>query len=58
MFQLQVANDHKRPVNVYSRDPNDGHSSAKTVNVAVGHQDPQISQKFILMINQTIALMA
>ena len=32
----------------------DGHRSAKTVNDAVGYQDPQSCQRFILMINQAL----
>ena len=36
-----VIHDHNRPVNVYSYDPKDSHSSAKTVDAAVGYQDPQ-----------------
>ena len=40
--------------NVYSYDPNDGHRSAKTDDAAVGYQDPQSGQTFILMINQAI----
>ena len=35
-----VIHDHKRPVNIYSYDPKDGHRSTKTVDVAVGYQDP------------------
>ena len=51
-----VIHDHNRPVNVYSYDPKDGHRSAKTVDAAVGYQDPQSGQKFILMINQAICI--
>ena len=47
-----IIHDLNRPVNVYSYDPKDGHSSAKTVDAAVGHQEPQSGQKFILMKNQ------
>ena len=36
-----VVCDHNRPVNVYSCDLKDGHRSAKTVDAAVGYQDPQ-----------------
>ena len=43
-----------RPVNVSSYDPKGGHRSAKTVDAAVGYQDPQSSQKFILIMNQAI----
>ena len=49
-----VIHDHDRPVNVYSYDSKDGHKSAKTVDAAVGYQDPQSGQKFILVINQAI----
>ena len=51
-----VIHDLNRPVNVYSYDPKDGHRSTKTVNTAVGYQDPQRGQKFILMINQAILI--
>ena len=33
-----------------------GHRSAKTVDVAVGYQDQQSGQKFILIINQAICI--
>ena len=46
-----VIHNHKRPVNVYSYDPKDGHKRAKTVNPTVGYQDPQIKQEYILMKN-------
>ena len=49
-----VIHDHNRPDNVYSYDPNDGHRNAKTVNAAVGYQDPQSGWKFILVINQAL----
>ena len=49
-----VIHNHNRPVNVYSYDPKDGYRNAKTVDVAVGYQDPQSGQKFILIINQAI----
>ena len=49
-----VIHNHNRPVNVYSYNPKDGHRCSKTVNAAVGYQDPQSGQKFILMINQAI----
>ena len=45
-----VLHDHNRPVIVYSY-KKDGHRSAKTVDAAVGYQDPQCAQKYILMIN-------
>ena len=48
-----VIYDHYRPVNVYHYDPKYGHRSAKTVDAAVGYQDPKSGQKFIL-INQAI----
>ena len=51
-----VLHDQNRQVNVYSYDPKDGHRSAKTVDAAVGYQDPQSGQKFILMINQAICI--
>ena len=51
-----VIHDHNRPINVYSYDLNDGHRSAKTVDAAVGYQDPQNGQKFILMITKLFAL--
>ena len=51
-----VIHDHSRPVNVYSYDPKDGHRSTKTVDAAVGYQDQQSGQKFILMINQAICI--
>ena len=44
-----VINDHNKPVNVCSFDPKDVNRSAKTFNAAVGYQDPQSEQKFILM---------
>ena len=43
-------------VNVYSYDPTDVNISVKTVDAAVGYQDSQSSQKFILMINQDICI--
>ena len=46
--------DLNGPVNVYSYDTKDGHRSAKTVDAAVGYQDPQSGHEFILMINQAI----
>ena len=49
-----VIHDHNGPVNVYSYNPKDGHRSAKTVDAAVGCQDPQSGQKSIIMINQAI----
>ena len=49
--------DHIRPVNGYSYYPKDGHRNAKTVDAAIGYQDPQSGMKFNLMINQAIALM-
>ena len=49
-----VIHDHNRPVNVYSYDTKDGHRSAKTVDAAVGYQDPQSGQKFILVINTAV----
>ena len=42
-----VIHDHNRPVNIYSYDLKDGHRSTKTVDAAVGYQDPQKEQKFI-----------
>ena len=33
--------DHDRLVNIDSYNPKDGHRSAKTVDAAVGYQDPQ-----------------
>ena len=51
-----VIHDYNRPVNVYSYDPKDCHRSAKTVDATVGYQDPQIGQKFILVINQAICI--
>ena len=51
-----VIHDHDRPVNVYSYDPKHGHRSTKTVDAAVGYQDPQSGQKPILMINQAICI--
>ena len=51
-----VIHNHNRPGNVYSYDPKDGHKSAKTVDATVGYQDPQSSQRFILMINQPIPI--
>ena len=48
--------DYNRPVNVYSYDPKDGHRSTKTVDATVGYQDPNSSQKFILMIDQAICI--
>ena len=48
--------DHNRPVNVYSYDPKYGCKSAKTVDATVGYQDPWISQKFILVINQAMCI--
>ena len=47
-----VIHDHNRPVNIYCYDPKDGHRSAQTVDGAVGYQDLQSGQKFILMIKQ------
>ena len=47
-----VIHDHNRPVNMYNYDPKDENRSAKTVDAAVGYQDLQNGQKFILMINQ------
>ena len=47
-----VIHDHNRPINVYIYDPKDDHRSAKTVNAAVGYQEPQSRQKFSLMVNQ------
>ena len=51
-----IIHDHNGPVNVYSYDPKDGHRRAKTVDAAVGNQDPQSGQKFILMIDQAICI--
>ena len=52
-----VIHDHYRPVNdVYSYNPKDDYRSAKTVDAAVGFQDPQSGQKFILTINQAICI--
>ena len=51
-----VNHHHDKPVNVYHYDPKDGHRSAKTVNAAVGYQDPHSRQKFILMINHAICI--
>ena len=46
--------EHNKPVNVYSYDPNNDYRSAKTVDAAVGYQDVQSGEKYILMINQAI----
>ena len=51
-----VVHHLNRPVNVYSYDPRDDHRSAKPVDAAVGYQDPQSIQKFVLMINQSICI--
>ena len=51
-----VIHNPNRPVNVYSYDPKDGHRSTKTVDAAVGYQDVQSGQKFILMMNQAIQI--
>ena len=51
-----VIHDDSRSVNVYSYDHKDGQRSAKTVDAAVGYQDPQSGQKFILMISQAICI--
>ena len=51
-----VIHNCNRPVHVYSYDPKDGHRRAKTVDAAVGYQDPQNGQKVILMITQTICI--
>ena len=40
-----VIHNHNRPVNVYSFDPKDGHRSTKTVDAAVGYQNPQSGKK-------------
>ena len=53
---FSIIHVHNRPVNVFSYDPIDGHRSAKTVDTAVGHQDPQSGHKFIIMINQAICI--
>ena len=49
-----VIHDHNGPVNVYSYDPKDRHRSAKTVDVILGYQDPQIRWVYILMMNKNI----
>ena len=49
-----VIHDNNRSINVYSYDQKDSHRSAKTVEIAVGYQDPQSGQKCILMIQQSI----
>ena len=36
-----IIHDHNIPVNVDGYDLKDGHRSAKTVDAAVGYQDPQ-----------------
>ena len=51
-----VVHNINRPVNVYSYDPKDGHRSDETVDAAVGYQNPQSGQKFILIINQAICI--
>ena len=51
-----VIHDHNRLINVYSYEPKFGHRSAKTVDAAVGYQDLQSGQKFILMINEAILI--
>ena len=51
-----VIHDRKRPENIYSYDPKDGHRSAKTVDATVGYQDQQSAKKFILVINQAICI--
>ena len=51
-----VFHDYNRPVNVHKYDLKDGHRSAKTIDAAVGYQDPQSGQKFLLMINQAICI--
>ena len=51
-----VIQGHNRPVNIYSYNPKNGHRSTKTIDAAVGNQDPQSGQKFILMINQVICI--
>ena len=50
-----VIYDYNRLVNVYSYNPKDDHRRDKTVDATVDYQDPQSSQKFILMINQAIS---
>ena len=47
-----VIYDHDRPIAIYSYNPKIGHRSANKVDSAVGYQDPQSGQKFILMINK------
>ena len=34
-----IIHDHNRPVNVYSYNQKDGHTSVKTVDAAAGYQD-------------------
>ena len=51
-----AVHDQNRPVDVYSYDPKDGNRCSKTVDAAVGYQDPQSGQNFILMINQAICI--
>ena len=51
-----VIHDLNSSVNVYSYGPKDVHRSAKTVDAAVGYQDPQSGQKFISMINYAICI--
>ena len=46
--------DHNRPVNVYSKNPKDGHRSAKTIDATVGYQDLQNEKNFILIIKKAI----
>ena len=46
-----VIHDHKRPINVYSCDPKDGHESAMTVNATVYYWEPQSEKKYNLIIN-------
>ena len=48
--------NHNRPVKIHSCGPNYCHSSAKTVDAAVGYQELQSNQKLILMINQAICI--
>ena len=51
-----VIHDHNKPLNLYRYNPKDGHKSAKTVDAAVGYQDPQSGKKVILMINQAFCI--
>ena len=51
-----VIHDHNKRVNVYSWDSKNGHISAKTIDAAVGYQDPQSENKFIFMIRQAICI--